>query len=65
MAWISIKSRMPKPNTKVLCRLSPCGLGGEVQEHELIAVEESDCNWRLPDGSELSYDWSVIQWWEE
>lgn len=64
MAWISWKDRMPKPNVKVLCRIEHCG-DGEVQEHELVAVEESDCNWRLPDGCELSHEWNVVQWWEE
>ena len=30
---------------------------------ELIAVDETDCNWRFADdNSELSYDWDVVSW---
>jgi len=27
---------------------------------KLRAVKEDDCNWRFEDGSELSYDWHVV-----
>jgi hypothetical protein len=32
----------------------------KTQEVALIKVVEDDCDWRFPDGSELAYEWSVI-----
>tara|TARA_B110001469_G_C9637039_1_gene319538 strand:+ start:697 stop:933 length:237 start_codon:yes stop_codon:yes gene_type:complete len=32
----------------------------KTQEVALIRVAEDDCDWRFPDGSELAYEWSVI-----
>jgi len=30
---------------------------------ELVAVDESDCDWRfVDDNAELSYDWNVVYW---
>lgn len=64
MGWVKALEKLPKPGSQVPCRIQHCGTKN-VQEHELVAVDESDCNWRLPDGSELSYDWSVIEWFEK
>lgn len=58
MGWVKALEKQPKPGSQVLCRIEHCS-SKNVQEHELVAVDESDCNWRLPDGSELSYDWWV------
>lgn len=64
MNWVKCLERLPIAGSKVLCRIEPCGLSGAVEEHEMIAVDESDCSWRFPDGCELSYDWTVTEWLE-
>lgn len=64
MGWVKALERPPKPGSEVKCRLKHWN-SENIQEHDLVAVEESDCSWRTPDGCELSYDWSVIEWWEE
>ncbi len=60
--WINALERLPEVGRAVTCRLQHCD-SKSVQEHELKRVDESDCTWRTADdGSEVRYDWSVIEW---
>lgn len=60
-AWIKPQERMPAVGREVLCRLRHADTW-DMLEHRLTHVAESDCDWRLADGGEVSYDWSVIEW---
>jgi len=63
-AWIDANQRMPQVGAKVLCRLQHWHTKG-IQEHQLVAVDESDCTWRTADdNSEVSHDWTVIEWFD-
>lgn len=65
MAWIQARERMPEVGATALCRLKHC-ISGNVQEHSLTRVDEDDCSWRTADdGSEISYSWDVVEWYEE
>lgn len=62
MTWVKVKDRLPQFGDKVLCRLRHVS-DGEIQEHDLIRVDESDCDWRTAgDLCELSYSWDVVEW---
>ncbi|MCU9527483.1 hypothetical protein [Pseudomonas mosselii] len=61
MPWIKPEERLPIAGASVNCQLRHCGTGGLLTQR-LVKVDESDCVWRDPDGYELSYDWSVVQW---
>lgn len=61
MPWIKPEERLPIAGASVDCQLRHCGTG-ELVTQRLVKVDESDCVWRDPDGYELSYDWSVVQW---
>lgn len=63
--WVAVTERMPAYGQEVLCRLRYAD-GGDMQEHRLLHVNESDVTWRLPGGrGELSYDWTVTEWLDE
>lgn len=65
MAWISARERLPKAGSNVKCRLKHFNTK-EIQEHLLLKVEEDDCSWRTADDhTEISYNWDVIEWFEE
>ncbi|MNR71339.1 hypothetical protein D3C71_19540 [compost metagenome] len=63
-AWIEPQERMPAVGREVLCRLQHADTR-DTLEHRLKHVAESDCDWRLADGGEVSYDWSVIEWQDD
>ena len=65
MSWIDTQNRLPTPNKIVQTIIKYCD-SDTVKYYKLKAVDESDCNWRFPeDNAELSYDWSVLVWFDE
>ena len=60
--WVNPHERIPETGKPVLCKVRHFHTKN-IQEHELVKVDESDCDWRTSDdNSELSYDWTVIEW---
>ncbi len=60
--WTMTKDEPPDLGKPVLCRVQHFHTKG-VQDCVLKRVDEDDVSWRFPDdGSEISYDWDVIQW---
>ncbi|EJY6032818.1 hypothetical protein FA341_31685 [Pseudomonas aeruginosa] len=65
MGWIKTSDRLPRAGAEIQCRLKHFNTKG-VLEHRLVKVEEDDCSWRTADDhSEISYDWDVVEWYEE
>ncbi|MDO8728381.1 MAG: hypothetical protein Q7K26_06695 [bacterium] len=61
--WIKALDRLPEVGRIVRCRIQHLGRKDNIQEHELMKVNESDCDWRTSDdNSEVGYDWAVIEW---
>jgi len=53
---------LPQVGKVVTAEVEHCTEGFTAQV-ELVAVNESDCNWRFADdNSELAYDWYVVAW---
>lgn len=64
MAWVKAKERLPATGAEVLCRLKHFK-SDAVQEHQLVKVDEDDCEWRTADDRcEISYSWDVVEWYE-
>lgn len=63
--WVKLNERLPALGQAVLCRLRNDNTQA-VQEHQLRRVAEDDCNWRTADdNSEISYNWTVFEWFED
>ena len=62
--WVKAQERMPAVGREVLCRLQHADTR-DTLEHCLKHVAESDCDWRLTDGGEVSYDWTVTEWMDD
>lgn len=61
--WTKTADRMPEAGRIVRCRIQHCERKDNIQEHELMKVNESDCDWRTADdNSEVGYDWTVVGW---
>lgn len=57
-----IKTTDRSPEAEVPCRLRRFG-SEDIQEHRLVKVDESDCDWRnAKDRSGIKYNWDVIEW---
>lgn len=64
LGWVATSDLMPPHEVPVLCRLRNCS-SGNIQEHRVVRVNESDLTWRTAVGrDELSFDWDVIEWQE-
>ena len=60
--WASPLERMPEVGKVVRCKVQNDHTK-DTQEYDLIHVAESDQDWRTADDhSELSYNWTVIEW---
>lgn len=65
MAWIKTRERLPEVGRVVKCRLQHWNQES-TQEHNLIRVDEGDCDWRTEDyHSEISFNWNVVEWEED
>lgn len=62
MPWIKSNEKLPVADTVMMCKLQHATTNN-VQEHLLRKVDEDDVAWRTADdNSEVSYDWSVVEW---
>jgi len=61
-SWVEVRNELPKYNHPVMCKLQSC-VTDRIEEHRLLRVDETDCEWRTTDdNSEISYNWTVIEW---